>query len=209
MSSDIVNARSISAFKHKPEFVDFTPFVRNGVHLGVCVLLLCYFHLLGMRQCLSGHVYPDFCLNKWIWICGCGSARGRTRSQQELERVGDRLRQSLDAADNERRRLEQLRQSLAQQLDELSVENHRLQTANSDLQRQRDQLEDEKTDLFREQERQNKERERWSVWLGALQVFTRLAGLIKENLALVLQVFDLRSNKSNPRPYTGSVPSQF
>jgi len=28
LSSDIVNASSISVFKHKLEFVDFTPFVR-------------------------------------------------------------------------------------------------------------------------------------------------------------------------------------
>jgi len=68
LSSDIVSACSISAFKQELEFVDFTPFV-CGVCIGQCVSFFFYFLLLGMHQCLLGPVCPDFCLNKWIWIC--------------------------------------------------------------------------------------------------------------------------------------------
>jgi len=54
---------------YKLEFVGFSlyPFVRVEF-TQACVSLLCYFLLLGMRECLSGPVRPDFCLNKWIWI---------------------------------------------------------------------------------------------------------------------------------------------
>jgi len=83
------------------------------------------------------------------------------RSQQELEGVGHRLRQSLEMVGHERQQLEELRQSLARQVDELICDNRRLQTTNVDLQRQRDHFEDEKDNLVAEQERQNKERERW------------------------------------------------
>ena len=87
------------------------------------------------------------------------------RCQQELERTGDLLRQSLEVSVNEREQLEHLHQSMSRQLDELSVDNDRLQSANNDLQRHRNRLQDEKDDLFQEQERQNRERERWYVHL--------------------------------------------
>ena len=61
-SSDTV----ISVFKHKLEFVDFTPLCRWSSLRPVS--LLCYFLLLNMRQCLFVPVCPDFCLNKWISI---------------------------------------------------------------------------------------------------------------------------------------------
>ena len=38
------------------------------VCIGLCVSLFCYFLLLGVRQYLLGPVFPDFCLNKWIWM---------------------------------------------------------------------------------------------------------------------------------------------
>jgi len=60
LSSDIVNASNISVCKHQLEFVDFTPFVWWSLFRPVCFIisLLCYFLLLGMRQCLSGPVCP-------------------------------------------------------------------------------------------------------------------------------------------------------
>jgi len=87
------------------------------------------------------------------------------RCQQELERTGDRLRQSLEATVSERQQLHQLHENVTRQLDELSDENQRLQTANVDLQRHGHRLQDEKDDLSREQERQSRDRERWSVHL--------------------------------------------
>jgi len=56
LSSDIVNASSISAFKHKLEFVDFTALCVWSLRTGLCVSLFSYFLLLGMRQCLLGPV---------------------------------------------------------------------------------------------------------------------------------------------------------
>jgi len=81
--------------------------------------------------------------------------------QEEQQRMQDRFKSSLDAANGEKQALERLRQTLTDQLDELGNENQRLQAANSDLQRQRDQLEDEKEDLLKDKERQIKDKERW------------------------------------------------
>jgi len=60
LSSDTVNANSISVFRHKLELVDFTPLCMVEFTYGLCVSLLCYFLLWGMHQCLSGPVCPDF-----------------------------------------------------------------------------------------------------------------------------------------------------
>ena len=64
MSSDIVNSCSISVFKHKLKFVDFTP-CGGGVHLGLCVSVFVIFFCWA---CIS--VFWDLCvqtcLNKWI-----------------------------------------------------------------------------------------------------------------------------------------------
>ena len=63
LSSDIVNASSISVFKHKLEFIDFTPRLLSAsrVHLDLCVSLMCYFLLLGMCQCLH-----DLCVQTYV-----------------------------------------------------------------------------------------------------------------------------------------------
>jgi len=106
----------------------------------------------------------------------------RTLSEHESQLVSDRLRQSLVASDAERRQLGEARQSIARQLDQLSAEHQRLQTTHADLQRRTDHLLDDKDDLSREQERQNKERDRWSVRrLLTLWFITLLGGVTVKN----------------------------
>jgi len=65
LSSDIVNANSISVFKQKLESVDFTPFVQIEFWPVCFIVVLSSF--VGHASLSSGPVCPDFCLNKWIW----------------------------------------------------------------------------------------------------------------------------------------------
>ena len=69
----------------------------------------------------------------------------------------------MEASVSERQQLDQLHRNLGRQLDELGAENQRLQATNGDLVRHRDHLHDDKTELLKEQERLNKDRERRSV----------------------------------------------
>ena len=43
----------------------------------------------------------------------------------------------------------------------MCAENSKLQAVNAEVQRQRDVLEDEKDDILKDKDRQNKENERW------------------------------------------------
>jgi len=64
--SGIVNASSISIFKHKLEFVDFTPFVRWSSFRPVCFIVL-LFSFIGHASVSFGTCMSRL-LNKWIWI---------------------------------------------------------------------------------------------------------------------------------------------
>ena len=67
LSSDIVNANSISVFKQKSESVDFTHMCGWSLLRPVCFIVVLFPFVRHVSVCLEP-VCPDFCLNKWIWI---------------------------------------------------------------------------------------------------------------------------------------------
>lgn len=87
----------------------------------------------------------------------------RLRSSHELQQQVDHLKSSLESAAANRQKLEQLRRGVEDQLETVTAEHHRLETASSELRRQKDLMEDEKSELLKDVERQDRENERWYV----------------------------------------------
>jgi len=85
----------------------------------------------------------------------------RLRSSRELQQQVDHLKSSLECAAAEQQKLEQIREGLEDQLDTEMAEHHRLKTANCELQRQIDLMNDEKEDLSKDVEQQQRDSDRW------------------------------------------------